>query len=95
MYNAPDRVYTANCVRMVSMNHYSQQGIVHMLDGAMKPATKTVAQLLQSEAHFESFRNCEWFLKSTLKSFRQRSLHIAKVFNSWQVNSAGFDYLNH
>ncbi len=67
MYNAPDRVYTANCVRMVSMNHYSQQGIVHMLDGAMKPATKTVAQLLQSEAHFESFRNCEWFLKSTLK----------------------------
>ena len=57
MYNAPDRVYTANCVRLVSTNHYSQQGVVHMLDGVMKPATKTISQLLESEPHFSSFRN--------------------------------------
>jgi hypothetical protein len=27
-----------------------------MLDGVMKPATKTIAQLLESEPHFSSFR---------------------------------------
>lgn len=39
-----------------------------MLDGAMKPATKTIAQLLDEEPHFSSFRKrksiyqSEWFV---------------------------------
>nr|CAH0107340.1 unnamed protein product [Daphnia galeata] len=57
MYNAPARIYTANCVRLVSTNNYAHQGVIHMLDGVMKPATKTIAQLLESEPHFSSFRN--------------------------------------
>lgn len=56
MYNAPARIYTANCVRLVSTNNYAHQGVIHMLDGVMKPATKTIAQLLESEPHFSSFR---------------------------------------
>lgn len=56
IYHAPDRVYTANCVRLVSVNHYSQHGVVHMLDGVVKPATKTIAQLLEAEPQFSSFR---------------------------------------
>lgn len=56
LYSAPSRVYTANCVRLVSSNNYAQQGVIHMLDGVMKPATKTIAQLLEDEPHFSSFR---------------------------------------
>lgn len=59
LYNAPGRIYTANCVRLVSTNNYAQQGVIHMLDGVMKPATKTIGQLLESEPHFSSFRKCK------------------------------------
>ena len=68
IYNTPDRVYTANCVRLVSTNNYAQQGVVHMLDGAMKPATKTIAQLIDSEPHFSSFRKRNLY-KHFLNSF--------------------------
>lgn len=56
LYKTPDRIYTANCVRLVSSNHFSSEGIVHMLNGVMKPAVKTIAQLLEEEPHFSSFR---------------------------------------
>lgn len=61
MYNIPGRVYTANCVRLVSVNNYAQSGVVHMLDGVMKPATQTIAQLLSSEG-FSSFQKREYLL---------------------------------
>jgi len=57
LYNTPDRIYTANCVRLVSTNHFSSEGVVHMLNGVMKPAVKTIAQLLEDEPHFSSFRH--------------------------------------
>jgi hypothetical protein len=67
MYNAPARIYTANCVRLVSTNNYAHQGVIHMLDGVMKPATKTIAQLLESEPHFSSFRKRNLVLRRLMK----------------------------
>lgn len=49
-------------MRLVSTNNYAQQGVIHMLDGVMKPATKTIAQLLEEEPHFSSFRKREFSL---------------------------------
>ena len=62
LYNTPDRIYTANCVRLVSTNHFSSEGVVHMLNGVMKPAVKTIAQLLEDEPHFSSFRHRQFHL---------------------------------
>ena len=70
LYKTPDRIYTANCVRLVSSNHFSSEGIVHMLNGVMKPAVKTIAQLLEEEPHFSSFRERQFH------SFIHSFIHI-------------------
>ena len=38
---------TANCVKITSMDHKSENGIVHVTDGVLKPVTSTLIELIQ------------------------------------------------
>ena len=53
VYNTyPERTTFVNCARVHSRNHYATNGIVHMIDKVMMPASKTVGEIIGSDAKF-------------------------------------------
>ncbi|KDR10948.1 transforming growth factor-beta-induced protein ig-h3-like [Zootermopsis nevadensis] len=55
-YHAPgERLMTANCARLTSVNNYATNGIVHVVDRMIRPVTKTLAQLLAQDSQFSVF----------------------------------------
>ncbi|XP_063232448.1 transforming growth factor-beta-induced protein ig-h3-like [Bacillus rossius redtenbacheri] len=50
----PNRVVTANCARVTSPNNYASTGLVHVTDRVLRPATKTIAELITEDPQFAS-----------------------------------------
>ena len=45
MYNTyPKKTVMANCGRLVSSDHYSSNGVVHMVDRVIQPAKHTIGE---------------------------------------------------
>lgn len=62
-YHAPgERLMTANCARLTSVNNYATNGIVHVVDRMIRPVTKTLAQLLAQDSQFSVFISCKYAL---------------------------------
>lgn len=59
-YLAPgERLMTANCARLTSVNNYATNGIVHVVDRMIRPVTKTLAELLEQDSEFSILRSCK------------------------------------
>jgi len=58
VYNTfPQKVVMANCARVTSSDHMARDGLVHMVDKVLLPATKNVVDLMRSELKTGSFLN--------------------------------------
>ena len=58
VYNTfPQKVVMANCARVTSSDHMAKDGLVHMVDKVLLPATKNVVDLMRSELKTGSFLN--------------------------------------
>jgi len=56
VYNTfPQKVIMANCAKIISRNNYANNGIVHMVDKVIVPATHTVGQIISEDLGFEQF----------------------------------------
>lgn len=57
-YLAPgERLVTANCARLTSVNNYATNGIVHVVDRMIRPVTKTLAELIAQDNQFAILRS--------------------------------------
>ena len=58
VYNTfPHKLAMANCARVTSSDHMARDGLVHMVDKVLLPATKNVVDLMRSELKTGSFLN--------------------------------------
>ena len=56
VYNTlPQKVIMANCAKIISRNNFATNGIVHMVDKVIVPATHTVGQIISEDLGFEQF----------------------------------------
>ncbi|XP_066999275.2 transforming growth factor-beta-induced protein ig-h3 [Anabrus simplex] len=51
-----ERVVTANCARVTSVNNYATNGIVHVVDRVIQPVGKTLAELIAQDDQFTTFK---------------------------------------
>merc|ERR1719225_1145035 len=49
VYNTyPQRAVMANCAKVMSRDHYSTNGVVHIVDKVMMPATKSLKEMIET-----------------------------------------------
>ena len=57
VYNTyPQRAVMANCAKVTSRDHYSTNGVVHIVDKVMMPATKTLKEMVETDIQLSSLR---------------------------------------
>ena len=57
VYNTyPQRAVMANCAKVTSRDHYSKNGVVHIVDKVMMPATKTLREMVESDVQLSSLK---------------------------------------
>merc|ERR1712226_441307 len=57
VYNTyPEKVVMANCARVTSRDHYATNGIVHIVDRVILPATQTIAEIVQNDVQLRSLK---------------------------------------
>jgi transforming growth factor-beta-induced protein len=54
-----EKVNTINCARLVSVNHRCSNGMIHMINGVIKPVTKTIADVVTSEPELTTLKSCK------------------------------------
>merc|ERR1719328_417351 len=58
VYNTyPQRAVMANCAKVTSRDHYSTNGVVHIVDKVMMPATKTLREMVETEVQFSALKS--------------------------------------
>lgn len=56
VYNTyPEKTVMANCAKIVSRNNFATNGVVHLVDKVILPASKSVGEILQADSQFQSF----------------------------------------
>ena len=57
VYNTyPQRAVMANCAKVMSRDHYSTNGVVHIVDKVMMPATKSLKEMIETDVQFTSLK---------------------------------------
>ena len=46
----------ANCARVTSRDHYATNGIAHIVDRVILPATQTIAEIVQNDIQLRSLK---------------------------------------
>ena len=55
VYNSyPEKTIMVNCARVTSSDHYTTNGVVHMVDKVILPATKTISEIIESDVQFRT-----------------------------------------
>lgn len=89
VYNTyPQRAVMANCAKVTSRDHYSTNGIVHIVDKVILPATKTLRQMIETDVQF-----------TTLKSLLEKNGLMDKMDEAGQLtlfapNNKAFENLD-
>ena len=50
----PTKTVMANCARLVSADHYSENGVVHMVDRVIQPARHTIGEIIENDLELRS-----------------------------------------
>jgi len=53
----PKRTVLANCALVTSKDHHTETSTIHVIDSVIKPATKTIGDILTNDVQFRSFSN--------------------------------------
>ena len=57
VYNTyPQRAVMANCAKVTSRDHYSTNGVVHIIDKVIMPATKTLKEMIESDVQLSGLK---------------------------------------
>lgn len=57
VYNTyPQRAVMANCAKVTSRDHFSTNGVVHIVDKVMMPATKTLKEMIETDVQLASLK---------------------------------------
>ena len=57
VYNTyPQRAVMANCAKITSRDHYSTNGVIHIVDKVMLPATKTLKEMIENDVQLASLK---------------------------------------
>lgn len=57
VYNTyPQRAVMANCAKVTSRDHYSTNGVIHIVDKVMLPATKTLKEMIENDVQLASLK---------------------------------------
>ena len=81
MYPAPgERLMTANCARITSINNYATNGVVHVVDRMIRPVTKTIAELLAQDNQFSVLISCKLLNLCYLQQLIQLMLPCHKIY---------------
>lgn len=81
VYPAPgERLMTANCARITSINNYATNGIVHVVDRMIRPVTKTLAELLAQDNQFSVLISCKLLNLCYLQQQIQPTLPFHKIY---------------
>jgi len=57
VYNTyPEKVVMANCARVTSRDHRATNGVVHIVDRVILPATQTIAEIVQNDVQLRSLK---------------------------------------
>jgi transforming growth factor-beta-induced protein len=58
VYNSyPEKTIMANCARVTSSDHFTTNGVVHMVDRVILPATKTISQIIENDVQFRTLKD--------------------------------------
>ncbi|XP_067125322.1 transforming growth factor-beta-induced protein ig-h3-like [Centruroides vittatus] len=52
MFFVPEKIITANCVRVVAVNNYAKNGVVHIVEKVLPRPTRTLAGIVSSHPQF-------------------------------------------
>ena len=56
VYNTyPQRAVMANCAQITSRDHFSTNGVVHIVDKVILPATKTLKEMVETDVQFARY----------------------------------------
>ena len=56
VYNTyPQRAVMANCAKITSRDHFSTNGVVHIVDKVILPATKTLKEMVETDVQFARY----------------------------------------
>ena len=57
VYNTyPQKAVMANCAKVTSRDHFSTNGVVHMVDKVMMPATKSLKEMIETDVQFTTLK---------------------------------------
>ncbi|XP_076320096.1 transforming growth factor-beta-induced protein ig-h3-like isoform X2 [Tachypleus tridentatus] len=72
IYNAPEKIVTANCGRIVKANNYARNGVIHVVDRVLPTPSQTVADIISSDPQFSTLKQLlsEAGLVQTLRDLR-------------------------
>ena len=57
VYNTyPQRAVMANCAKVTSRDHYSTNGVIHIVDKVMLPATKSLKEMIENDVQLASLK---------------------------------------
>jgi transforming growth factor-beta-induced protein len=58
VYNSyPEKTVMVNCARVTSSDHYTTNGVVHMVDKVILPAVKTIAEIIADDVQFRTLKD--------------------------------------
>merc|ERR1712241_1307125 len=58
VYNTyPQRSVMANCAKVISRDHYSTEGVVHIVDKVIMPATKSLKEMIETDVQFSALKS--------------------------------------
>ena len=49
------QILTANCRRLVSLDHSATNGVIHLVDHLLEPVTSSVADVIRRTPHLSQF----------------------------------------
>jgi uncharacterized surface protein with fasciclin (FAS1) repeats len=55
-FTITQRAVFANCAKVTSRDHYSTNGVVHIIDKVIMPATKTIKEMIETDVQFSSLK---------------------------------------
>merc|ERR1711963_474981 len=58
VYNTyPQRSVMANCAKVISRDHYSTNGVAHIVDKVIMPATKSLKEMIETDVQFSALKS--------------------------------------